>query len=61
MAQIVFRNVKIIDGSGAAPFAGEALIEGNRIRDVGSRVAGSPGARVIDGAGAVLMPGLIRT
>ena len=59
MAQVVFRNVRIIDGSGAAPFAGEAVIEGNRIRDVGSRVAGSPGARVIDGAGAVLMPGLI--
>jgi imidazolonepropionase-like amidohydrolase len=61
MSQTVFRNVKIIDGSGARPFAGEVLVEGNRIREVGPRVAGAAGARVVDGAGAVLMPGLVES
>jgi imidazolonepropionase-like amidohydrolase len=61
MAQTLFRNVKVIDGSGAAPFAGEVLVEGNRVSEVGPRVASAPGARVIDGAGTVLMPGLIES
>jgi imidazolonepropionase-like amidohydrolase len=61
MAQTHFRNVKVIDGSGSAAFAGEVLVEGNRIREVGKRVAAAPGARVVDGAGATLMPGLIES
>ena len=61
MAQTLFRNVKVIDGTGAAGFAGEVLVEGNRIREVGPRVAASPGAHIVDGAGAVLMPGLIES
>ncbi len=31
MARILFTNVSIFDGTGAAPYAGEALVEGNRI------------------------------
>jgi imidazolonepropionase-like amidohydrolase len=59
MGQILIRNVKIIDGAGTPPYAGEALIDGNRIREVGARVVQAGGERVIDGGGAVLMPGLI--
>lgn len=61
MAQTHFRNVKVIDGSGARPFAAEVLVEGNRIREVAPRVDAAAAARVVDGAGAVLMPGLIES
>jgi imidazolonepropionase-like amidohydrolase len=57
---IVFSNVRIFDGSGAAPFAGEVRVEGDRIAAVssnGERVR-QQGARVIDGRAGVLMPGL---
>lgn len=61
MATTLFRNVKVIDGSGSAPFAGEVLVEGNRIKAVGTKVEGAAGARVVDGAGQVLMPGLVES
>src|SRR3989442_941081 len=53
-------NAMILDGSGAPPFAGDVLVEGQRIASV-QRGGGLPrgGARVIDGAGATLMPGLV--
>ena len=58
---ILFTNVRIFDGSGAAPFAGEVLVNGNRIAAV-SRAGGMPpardGAKIIDGGGATLMPGM---
>lgn len=61
MANVLFTNVRVLDGSGEYPFLGEVLIEGNRIRHVGrglrTAVAGS-GHTVIDGRGATLMPGL---
>lgn len=57
---IVFVNVNIFDGSGAPSFPGELLVHNQRIallaRD-GERVPRA-GARVIDGHGATLMPGL---
>ncbi|HEX2439910.1 MAG TPA: amidohydrolase family protein [Methylomirabilota bacterium] len=60
MTRTLIANTTILDGSGATPFAGDVLVEGDRI------VAIQPGgglprgdARVIDGAGATLMPGLI--
>ena len=60
MANILFTNVRIIDGSGAQPFAGEVLVHGNRIARVGrgARALAVAGATVIDGAGATLMPGM---
>ena len=63
MGTTVFRNVRIIDGSGAAPFAGEVLVEGNRIAKVatGGERIDCPGASVIAGGGATLMPGLIES
>src|SRR5438309_4244645 len=60
MDRTLIANVTILDGSGAAPFSGDVLIEGQRIAAV-QKGGGLPrdGARVIDGAGATLMPGLV--
>ncbi|MCS6921615.1 MAG: amidohydrolase family protein, partial [Elioraea sp.] len=61
MGNVLFTNVRILDGSGAQPYTGEVLIQGNRIARVarGSRVLPPAGATVIDGAGATLMPGMV--
>jgi imidazolonepropionase-like amidohydrolase len=60
MANVLFTNVRIIDGSGAAPFPGQVLVQGNRIVQVGrpGRPAAAAGVTVVDGAGATLMPGM---
>ena len=61
MAEVLFTNVRVIDGSGAEPFAGQVLVRGNRIAKVAQ--AGEAlevgGAETVDGGGATLMPGLI--
>ncbi len=58
---ILFVNTRVFDGSGAKPYAGEVLVQGNRIAAI-ARAGEEPlprdNARVIDGAGATLMPGL---
>ena len=61
MAQTLFTNVRILDGTGTLPYAGSVLVDGNRIRQVGRSTAPiTPGgATVIDGAGATLMPGMV--
>jgi len=60
MADVVFTNVRILDGAGQNPYAGSVLVRGNRIRQVGRSTAPifPGGAQVIDGAGATLMPGM---
>ncbi len=60
MANTLFTNVRIIDGSGAQPYAGEVLIQGNRISRIGRGARSLPvsGVNVIDAAGATLMPGM---
>ena len=60
MADTLFTNVRILDGTGQMPYTGSVLVQGNRIRQVGRSTAPiSPGgATVIDGAGATLMPGM---
>ncbi|WP_213956490.1 MULTISPECIES: amidohydrolase family protein [unclassified Variovorax] len=60
MADVVFTNVRILDGTGQNPYSGSVLVRGNRIRQVGRSTAPiSPGgAQIIDGAGATLMPGM---
>jgi imidazolonepropionase-like amidohydrolase len=60
MDRTLIANATIFDGSGAAPFAGDVLVEGQRIAAV-KPGGGLPrsAARVIDGAGATLMPGLV--
>ena len=60
MANLLFTNVKIFDGTGAMPYAGEVLVQGNRIARVARGVRAIPvaGVQVVDGAGATLMPGM---
>jgi imidazolonepropionase-like amidohydrolase len=52
-------NVKIFDGSGTPPFAGEVLVRGDAIASVAGSSLQCEGATVIDGDGATLMPGLV--
>src|SRR5262250_2351390 len=61
MANVLFTNVRIIDGSGAQPYSGEVLVQGNRIARVGRSARSLPtvGVAVIDSAGATLMPGMV--
>ena len=60
MANVLFTNVRILDGSGAQPFGGDVLVQGNRIARVSRSGAGlsTAGLEVVDGAGATLMPGM---
>lgn len=61
MDRLLITNVNVWDGSGAAPFAGEVLIEGNRIARIaqaGERLS-RDGVAAFDGAGGTLMPGLV--
>ena len=61
MASVLFTNVRVFDGSGGQPFAGEVLVQGNRIARIGrgARTLPVTGVTVIDGAGATLMPGMV--
>ncbi len=58
----LIRDVQLIDGTGAAPVAGQSVvIEGSKVSWIGptqSAPAFTP-ARVIDGGGRTLLPGLI--
>ncbi|HEX4979076.1 MAG TPA: D-aminoacylase [Acidimicrobiales bacterium] len=58
---LVFRDVRILDGTGAPAFEGDVAVEGGRIAAVGG--VGSPPrtATVIDGNGRVLAPGFVDT
>jgi imidazolonepropionase-like amidohydrolase len=60
MTRTLIANATILDGSGDAPFSGDVLVEGPRIAVV-ERGGGlrRVDARVIDGTGATLMPGLV--
>ncbi|MGH8133245.1 MAG: N-acyl-D-amino-acid deacylase family protein, partial [Steroidobacteraceae bacterium] len=55
---VVIRHAMIYDGSGAAPYAGELAIDGDRISYVGSRPAGK-GRLEVDARGQALAPGFI--
>ena len=58
---VLITNVRILDGTGRTPFTGTVRVEGNRIAEVTVGATPPPAgqARVIDGAGATLMPGLV--
>ena len=60
MANVLFTNVRILDGTGSQPYAGEVLVQGNRILKVGRGARSLPTAGIdtIDAAGATLMPGM---
>ena len=61
MAGHVITNVRILDGTGRQPFAGEVVVEGSRIVAVTERgpAPRRDGAMIVDGAGGTLMPGLV--
>jgi len=60
MATTLITNASIFDGSGAAPYTGDVLVDARRIAAV-ARGGGleRQADRVIDGTGATLMPGLV--
>ncbi len=55
---IVFTNVKVVDGTGAPWFSADVAVRGGKIAAVGG-LAGAPAARTIDASGLVLAPGFI--
>lgn len=62
MTTTLFTDIRIFDGTGAPPYAGEVLVRDNRIVAVTRAGASRPatdGASVVNGRGATLMPGLI--
>jgi imidazolonepropionase-like amidohydrolase len=61
MTSILFRNASVLDGTGAAPFRGDVVVEGNLIAAVApaGQLRAPEGASVVDCDGATLMPGLI--
>ncbi len=59
-SRILFENVRIFDGtSGELSPASSVLVHGNVIEKVSRDKVAADGARVIDGGGRTLMPGLI--
>ena len=60
-SRTLFAGPRVFDGTGAAAFRADVLVEGDRITAVGEQIAPSAraGAQVIDGTGATLLPGLI--
>jgi imidazolonepropionase-like amidohydrolase len=63
MHALQFVNVRVFDGSGADAFQGEVRVEGERITAVAraDRPLSRDGAEVVDGEGAMLIPGLIES
>ena len=59
---VLFRDVRLFDGSGRAPFAGAVPVEGTSISAVdreGDHMTVPSGFMVVSGRGATLMPGLV--
>ena len=54
---LVIRNGTIVDGSGAAPYAGDVAIVGDRITEIGK--VDDRGAHEIDAEGHIVTPGFI--
>jgi len=63
MGETLFKDVKILDCTGADAYAGEVLVRDDRIAQIardGASIA-APNAEVVDGGGATLMPGLVES
>lgn len=64
MTEILIRGTKIlaVDAEhGTEPFDGDILIEGATIKAVGHNLATGPDARIIEGRGKLVMPGLVNS
>ena len=58
--QVLFTNVNVFDGTSDTLAKGmSVLVEGNLIKKIGKGKIEADGAKVIDGGGRTLMPGLI--
>ena len=61
MSAVLFTNVRVFDGTGSDSFAGEVLVQGNRIKKVArgtGQIGREEAARSVDGRGMTLMPGM---
>ena len=61
MPRILIRNARVWDGSGAASFPADVLIENDRIQTVARSLGqlDAAGADVVDAKGMTLMPGMV--
>ncbi|MEY4502429.1 MAG: hypothetical protein RIS52_2319 [Pseudomonadota bacterium] len=61
MSETLITNVRIFDGTGAAPFMGQVLIAHESIADVlgVDAVVSDANVKVVDGQGRLLMPGMV--
>jgi len=59
MATIVFNNCRILDTAAGSYREGSVRLDGDRIAEIAERPLRADDARVIEGRGRVLMPGLI--
>jgi N-acyl-D-amino-acid deacylase len=55
---LIIRNARIVDGTGAAWYRGDVAVRGDAIAAMGPRLEGSA-ARTVDAAGQVVAPGFI--
>lgn len=58
-AFVVIRGGTVFDGSGSRGAPADVLIQGGKVAEVGPGLAAPEGARVVDAAGAWVMPGFI--
>src|ERR1700752_2395011 len=56
MSRTVIRGGEVVDGTGAAPFAADVAIEGDRVVEIGT---GLTGDESIDATGCVVAPGFV--
>ncbi len=61
MNDLLFRNGRIVDGSGNPWFKGSVAIAGSRISALGAEAEQAEAARVIDIPGKVICPGFVDT
>lgn len=64
MTEILIRGAKILAmdaAHGTEPFDGDVLIEGSAIKAIGTGLSAGPDARIIDGRGKLVMPGLVNS
>ncbi len=60
MADVLFRNASLFDGTGTPTRPADVIVRGSRIRTVADANAGleAPGCEIIDATGLTLMPGM---
>ena len=59
---LLFRNATILSmdaANGTTPFAGDLLVENDRIAAIGTGLVAPEGARIVDATGKLVMPGLV--